>query len=173
MIRFSTEILKFDQQGEKTGWTYIKVSAKISQQLKPGNKRSFRVKGKLDDHPIKSAALIPMGEGDFIIPLNAAIRKAIRKQKGAILVVQIEVDDSPLKNSSDLLECLNDEPKAREYFNKLPGSHRNYYTNWIESAKTDGTKAKRIAQAVTAFTMGMNYGEMMRAIKAEKDMLGG
>jgi hypothetical protein len=172
MVHFSTEILKFDKQGEKTGWTYIKVSAKIAQQLKPGNKKSFRVKGKLDEYSIKTTALIPMGEGEFIIPLKAAIRKAIKKRKGDVLAVQIEVDDSPLSVSPDLLECLNDEPKAREYFYKLPGSHRNYYTNWIESAKTDITKAKRIAQAVSAFTKGMNYGEMMRAIKAEKDKLG-
>ena len=172
MVHFSTEILKFDKQGEKTGWSYIKVSAEIAQQLKPENKRYFRVKGKLDEYSIKMTALIPMGEGEFIIPLKAAIRKAIKKQKGAILAVQIEVDNSLLSSSPDLLECLNDEPKAREYFNKLPGSHRNYYTNWIESAKTDSTKAKRIAQAVSAFTKGMNYGEMIRAMKAERDKFG-
>jgi hypothetical protein len=169
MVHFYAVILKFGKQGEKTGWTYITISSETAQQLKPGNKKTFRVKGKLDSYPFKSTALMPMGDGTFIMPLKAAIRKAIKKQKGAVLEVQLEVDDSQLLPSAELLECLKDEPKAQEYFNQLPMSHRNYYTNWIESAKTDTTKAKRIAQAVTAFSKGMNYGEMIRAIKAEKD----
>ncbi len=83
MIKFSTTILKFDKQGEKTGWTYIIIPAKIVQQLKPKNKKSFRVKGKLDDFEINKVALMPMGEGDFIMAINAAMRKGIGKRKGA------------------------------------------------------------------------------------------
>ena len=48
MVSYSTTILKFDEQGEKTGWTYIVIPSAIAQKLKPGNKKSFRVKGKLD-----------------------------------------------------------------------------------------------------------------------------
>ncbi len=172
MIVFKTTILKFGKQGEKTGWTYIVVTQKIAQQLKPDFKKSFRVKGKLDELEIKAVALIPMGEGEFIMPLKAEIRKQLKKQKGAELLVQLEVDDTALLPSADLLACLQDEPTALAYFTKLPKSHQNYYTNWIESAKTEPTKAKRIAQAITAFSRGMNYGEMMRAIKAEKEQLG-
>ena len=54
MVKFSTTILKFDKQGEKTGWTYITIPAKIAQQLNPGNKKSFRVKGRLDDFEIEN-----------------------------------------------------------------------------------------------------------------------
>src|ERR1700760_1419733 len=76
MVKFKTKILQFkERMGEKTGWSYIKVPAKIAQQLKPDNKKSFRVKGKLDDHPIGGMALIPMGGGGFILALKAAIRK--------------------------------------------------------------------------------------------------
>ena len=50
MIKFSAILLKFQEQGEKTGWTYIEVPARIAQQLKLGNKKSFRVKGYLDDY---------------------------------------------------------------------------------------------------------------------------
>ena len=50
MIKFSAILLKFQEQGEKTGWTYIEVPAEIAQQLKPNNKKSFRVKGYFDDY---------------------------------------------------------------------------------------------------------------------------
>jgi hypothetical protein len=75
MISFTTTILKFGQQGEKTGWTYILIPAELAGQLKPGHKKSFRVKGRLDQYPIKGVALLPMGEGDFIMALNAAHAK--------------------------------------------------------------------------------------------------
>ncbi|HYJ64643.1 MAG TPA: DUF1905 domain-containing protein [Parafilimonas sp.] len=85
MVKFTTTILKFNEQGEKTGWTYIEIPADIAQQIKPNNKKSFRVKGKLDNYAIKSIALLPMGNGNFIMPLNAAMRKATGKRKGAML----------------------------------------------------------------------------------------
>jgi len=169
MVKFKTTILKFGEKGEKTGWTYIEVSSEIAQKLMPGNKKSFRVKGKLDTHPIKQVALIPMGEGDFVLPLNGAMRKAIGKGKGHELTVQLVVDESPILLSSDLVQCLDDEPRALNFFNKLPKSHQNYYSKWIESAKTEPTKTKRIAQTIKAMSMNLSFSEMMRALKKEKE----
>ena len=154
--------------GEKTGWTYIEVPAEYAQKLKPGNKQSFRVRGRLDEFAINSVALMPMGEGDFIMPLNAAIRKGIGKRKGAKLSVKIELDDAPIKLSGDLLDCLADEPKALEFFNTLTPGHQKYFSNWIESAKTEPTKAKRIAMSVNAMARGLHYGLMIREQKANK-----
>jgi len=171
MIKFTTTILRFAEQGEKTGWTYITIPADIAQQLKPGNKQSFRVKGKLDAHKIKAVALMPMGGGDFIMPINAAMRKAIGKKKGAMLAVQLEVDDEPLAINKDFLDCLNDEPPAIKYFYSLPKSHQNYISKWIENAKTEPTKTKRIAIAISALSRGMGFVEMLREQKAKKDAL--
>lgn len=168
MIKFTTTILKFDAQGEKTGWTYIVIPADLAQQLKPGNKKSFRVKGKLDNHTIKQAALIPMGEGDFIFPLNADVRKAIGKRKGAQLAVQLVLDESAFLFSKEMMECLEDEPKALENFKKLSGSEQKYFSKWIDSAKTPDTKTKRILQMLNAMLKGYRYGEMIRALKASK-----
>jgi len=172
MVRYTTTILQFAAQGEKTGWTYIEIPVDIAEKLKPGNKKSFRVKGKLDDYPINKTALLPMGGGRFIMPLNAVIRKGIDKRKGAMLKVQLEEDPAPLKILKALLDCLKDEPEAFARFNKMPKSHQHYYSKWIESAKTEPTKAKRIAMTVNAMIKGMDYGEMMRAARKDKDELG-
>lgn len=162
MLQFNSILKQFEDQGEKTGWTYIEIPAAIAQQLKPGNKKSFRVKGKLDSYVIKSVALMPMGGGDFIMAVNATMRKGIGKRKGDKLKVQLEADDKLPPLSQDLLECLQDEPAANEYFNSLPYSHRLYFSRWIESAKTAPTKAKRIAKAVTALAKQNGFGEMIR-----------
>ncbi|HEX8333952.1 MAG TPA: YdeI/OmpD-associated family protein [Segetibacter sp.] len=171
MIEFSAIIKKFASQGEKTGWTYIDVPAKFAQQLMPDNKRSFRVKGFLDEHEISGIALVPMGGGDFIMALNATLRKQIKKNKGAILKVKLEVDHKEIKPPAELIECLKDEPKAFENYNKLPKSHQHYYTRWIESAKTDATKARRIAVSVTVLARGLSFGEAMRSIKGDREAL--
>lgn len=171
MLRFSATILKFGEQGEKTGWTYILISQKLATILKENNKKSFRVKGKLDEYVINGIALLPIGNGDFIMPLNAVIRKGIKKGKGANLNICIEVDDSPILPSQELLECLKDEPNALTNFYKFPKSYQNYYTKWIDSAKTDATKAKRIAHVVNALNGNLNFVEMMHALKDNKDKL--
>ncbi len=164
MVKFKTKILQFkERMGEKTGWSYLKIPAKLAQQLKPDNKRSFRVKGKLDEHPISGMALIPMGEGDFILALKAAIRKAIRKQAGDTLEVQLEVDKKEIVPPKELLECLADEPEAQKVFKALPKSHQNWYGNWVKQAKTEGTRTRRIAHIVDAMLKHMSFGEMIRA----------
>jgi len=173
MQQFITTILQFGEQGEKTGWSYIKVPVAVAQKLKPGNKKSFRVKGKVDDHPFQKKALLPMGEGDFIMPLDATVRKAIRKIKGDKVKVVLEVDNAVIKPPADLLECLADEPRALEFFKGMAKSHQNYFGNWISSAKTDATRAKRIAQAVNAMAKSKNFGEMIRSLKQNKEDLMG
>src|SRR5215207_5319541 len=115
MISFIASIAKFSKQGEKTGWTYIVVPDKVAKKLNPGVKRSYRVKGKLDDHKIEKTALIPMGAGDFILPVNAAIRKATGKRFGATIKLQLELDESPILPPAELLECLQDEPEALKH----------------------------------------------------------
>lgn len=167
MLQFNTILKQFDEQGEKTGWTYVEIPAKIAQQLKPNNKKSFRVKGKLDNYDIKGVALMPMGEGDFIMAVNATMRKGIGKRKGDKLKVQLEADNKQPPLSKDLLECLSDEPVAHEFFNSLLYSHRLYFSRWIESAKTSQTKAKRIAMAVTALAKKFGFPEMLRSNKRE------
>jgi len=166
MIDFNTIILQFAEQGEKTGWTYIEIPADIAQEMKPGNKKSFRVKGKLDNLEVRGMALMPMGEGNFIMALKKEICKALHKSRGAMLKVQLEPDDDfKFPIPADLLECFEFEPEAEVFFNSLAESHRGYFTKWIDSAKTDATRANRIAATINAMVRRMDYGMMLRELK--------
>lgn len=167
MIQFTTTIRKFDRQGEKTGWTYIEIPAELAQKMKPGNKKSFRVKGKLDTFTISGVSLLPMGSGNFVMALNADMRKGIGKRHGAMLNVRLEEDKKDFEFNKDFIECLEDEPAARQFFQSLPGSHQRYFSKWIDSAKTDDTKAKRIALSVNALAKKWGYGEMIRASRGK------
>jgi Domain of unknown function (DUF1905)/Bacteriocin-protection, YdeI or OmpD-Associated len=168
MIRFSTAILKFAKKGEKTGWSYIEISEKQANHLKPDSKVSFRVKGKLDSLTIKQKSLIPMGGGRFILPINGTMRKAIGKQAGDKIVVAMELDETKYILSPDLMGCLKEEPASLTFFQSLPGAHQKYFSTWIESAKTPETKAKRIAMAMNGLAKQQGYGEMIRENKSFK-----
>lgn len=168
MITFKATIARFAQQGEKTGWMYITIPEVTALKLKPGNKKSFRVKGFLDEHPIEGVSLLPMGEGDFIMAINQSMRKGTGKRKGDVLRVRLEVDEKPLTVCPELLESLQDEPKALAFFNGLAKGRQRYFSNWITSAKTDTTRVKRIAQAVNALSRSQDFGAMIRALKEEK-----
>jgi hypothetical protein len=168
MIAYNTVILQFAEQGEKTGWSYIEIPADLAQQLKPGNKKSFRVKGMLDGYAIQGMALMPMGEGNFIMALKAEVRKGIHKNAGAMLQVKLEVDNEyKVEVPDDLKECFEFEPGALEFFNSLPKSHRDYFIKWIESAKTGETRAKRIVNTVNAMLRKWTYNIMIREMRKE------
>ena len=70
--------------------------------------------------------------------------------------------------NEEFLECLADEPAALEFFNTLAQGHRRYFSNWIDTAKTNETKTKRIALAITKLKKKMGYGEMIRWNKGKK-----
>lgn len=164
MVKFTTTIRRFNQKGDKTGWTYIEIEAAIAQLIFPGNKKSFRVKGKLDHHSIKGVALFPLGNGGFGLALNAAMRKTIGKRMGAMLEVSLAVDKAAYKFNEEFMECLKEEKDALEFFRSLPASHQKYFNNWIDAAKTDATRTKRIASSINALERKHHFGEMIRAL---------
>ena len=169
-ISFSTTIRKYGKQGEKTGWTFIEIPEKLAHLLQPETKQSFRVKGTLDEHPINGVALIPIGGGVYIMALNADLRRAIKKPVGAMLKVQIALDEKSYQINTTFLQCLADEPAALIFFKLLPLAHQNYFSKWIETAKTEATKIKRIGQSVSALALKMGFPEMLKQKKSEQNL---
>jgi uncharacterized protein YdeI (YjbR/CyaY-like superfamily) len=173
MIKFTTTIQRFDKKGEKTGWQYIEISAGQVKKLRGTssavNKKSFRVKGTIDSMPIQKTAVLPMGDGNFILPINGLMRKSIGKKHGDKVTLSLEVDERKLLISPDLIACLKADPEAMIFFKSLQPSHQGYYSKWIESAKTAATKTKRIVMAMEGFSKKLGFGEMMRANKGRLD----
>lgn len=167
MHHFKAIIEKFKKQGEKTGWTYINIPHAIAEKINPGVRKSFRIKGSLDQFAFEGYNILPMGEGNFILPLNNNIRKAIRKKQGDVISVSIEYDPTEYSLNADFQECLEIEPAAAVFFKTLTRSHQNYFSKWIESAKTSNTRQQRIAEAINALIQNQGFPEMLRARKKD------
>jgi uncharacterized protein YdeI (YjbR/CyaY-like superfamily) len=54
--------------------------------------------------------------------------------------------------------ALEKQPAARSYFEGLAPSHRRRYVGWIESAKREETKARRLQEAIRLLTAGRPLG---------------
>lgn len=168
VIVFTAILQKFAQNGEKTGWTYIPIPQPLAQQLKPGNKKSFRVKGIIDNYTMEGVSLLPMGDGSFIIPINSAMRKAIAKGHGSMVAVTLLEDEKKYQLNKDLVACLADDPEAKSFFEAMPPSHQNYYSKWIDDAKTEATKIKRLSQTLFGMANKMNYSQTIRHFQSKE-----
>ncbi|WP_432711978.1 YdeI/OmpD-associated family protein [Pedobacter sp.] len=166
MVTFNASLERFERMGEKTGWTYITVPQAIAQVLKPGCKKSYRVKGKFDHIDISGMAMIPMGEGAFIIAVKAALRKQLQKEEGAVIKVELEEDlHFTVEMPEEMEMCLLEERHLMDRFLAMPLSHQHYFINWYTSAKTEKTKVKRLIMMVNAMESQLDFGAMIRASK--------
>ena len=53
-----------------------------------GTRRPVKVGGRLDGHPFE-ATLLPMGDGDHMLPIKAALRTAVAKDDGDQVTVHL------------------------------------------------------------------------------------
>jgi hypothetical protein len=159
VIKFNTKILK---QPDKSAWSYIIVSRRQVDKLDPPRRTAFRVKGFLDKFPIEFRSLLPVGDGRFILPINAFMRKGTGKKAGDRIAVTLELDISQMKPSAEFIACLKDAPEAYANYKKMNGSQKNFYNGWIYSAKTEETKSKRIAAAIKGLAEGKVFGLMLK-----------
>ncbi|PST83828.1 hypothetical protein C7T94_11925 [Pedobacter yulinensis] len=170
MITVSAEIEKFGTEAaEKAGWRYILVPAALAGILRPGHRQSYRVKGLIDRVPVEGMSLVPVGGGDFILALNGPLRRQLGKKEGDVVTAVLQEDkDFKIEMPEDLEMCLLDEPGTLEKFMAQPKSHRNYFINWINQAKTLPTREKRLVMTVNAMLRGLDFGGMIRAEQASR-----
>lgn len=153
---------RYGKNGEKSSWTYIVITKAQADKLKPDSRKGFRVKGSFDDYRFEKVALLPVGGGDFIIPIKSAIRKTLGKEAGASIKVVLELDERELTLSRDLMSSLKEDPAALAQFKMIPKSHQHYFSNWVESAKTIETKTRRILMTIDALARKYDFGKMIR-----------
>lgn len=137
----------------KGGWTFARIP-RITQD----SRRPFgyvMVKGTIDGYEIKKFNLMPMSDGQHFMPVKADIRKAIQKEVGDVVHIILYHDTDPLEIPGEMMICLQDEPKALKFFNKLTDSEKKYYIQWVYSAKKEETKISRMAKAINRMSKGL------------------
>ncbi len=81
--------------------------------------------------------------------LDAWLKKAARlNEQGVKAPRSVRPPKPPVKVPSDLRKALTKNARARAAFEGFSPSHRREYVEWIEDARRDETRAKRLATAI-------------------------
>lgn len=101
----------------KGGWTFVRIP-EITKD-KRAHFGMVKVRGTIDDYEIRKYHVMPMGNGGMFLPVNAAIRKNIKKQEGDQVRIILFLDNEPLEVPEEMLLCLQEEPEALAFFKSL------------------------------------------------------
>lgn len=137
--------VKVQKYPGKGGWTYVILEYNPSEK---GNSLWLKVKGTVNGAEKEQYKLASMKNGLYMLPLKAEIRKKYNIKEGDMVDVCLYLDNSDLLVPEEILECLEEFPKALEFFNKMTESNKKYYIEWVTEAKNIDTKVNRINKMI-------------------------
>lgn len=139
--RFSTTV----ELGGRTA-TGFEVPPEVVDALGAGKRPAVTV--TVGGHTYRSTVAV-MG-GRYMLPLSAENRTAAGLSAGDAADVELELDTVPrvAEVPADLAAALDAEPAARAAFDALSYSNQRRHTLSVEGAKTEATRARRVAKVV-------------------------
>ena len=146
-MRFRTTI---EQTGRTT--TGIPVPESVVEALGMGKRPAVVV--TVNGHTYRSS--IASMDGAPMISLSAENRERAGVAGGDEVDVDVELDTSPreVQVPADLAAALDAAPDARSTFDRLSYSNKSWHVLQVEGARTDETRARRIARSVEALRAG-------------------
>ena len=148
MKKFKTKLITYDISG---AWTFLTLPFSVEKEY--GTKAQVKVKGTIDGVSYKST-LLPLGDGKHNLVVKKEIRKKIGKEAGNTVSVTLEKDMTKrvVIVPQDFRNALRS--KAAEFFDGLAPSYKKAYVDWIESAKKEETRQRRITKSVEKLSKG-------------------
>jgi Bacteriocin-protection, YdeI or OmpD-Associated/Domain of unknown function (DUF1905) len=94
--------------------------------------------------------------GEFLLGLNRAVREAAGVEAGDQVQVTLELDTAPreVEVPRALADALAADPAAKAAFEGMAFTHRKEYARWVDEAKKDETRDRRVQQALEMIKAG-------------------
>jgi hypothetical protein len=98
--------------------------------------------------------------GEFLVGLSKAVREAAGVERDSQVDVALALDTGPreVEVPPALAAALEGDPDARAKFDALAFTHRKEYARWIDEAKRDETRDRRVAKALEMLREGKTRG---------------
>ncbi len=146
-MKFHTKIL----QGSKTA-TGIEFPPKIVEALGAGKRPPVRV--TINGYTYRSTVAVM--DGKYMLGVSAEVRAAAGVAGGDEVDVEVELDTAPrdVTVPPELRKALAANPKAKAFFEQLSYSKKRLYTVPIEKGKTEETRQRNLAKAMSELSKG-------------------
>ncbi|HSF53510.1 MAG TPA: DUF1905 domain-containing protein [Algoriphagus sp.] len=135
----------------KGGWTFIRIPKTILPSGKAFG--MSKISGKIDDFEFEGKNLMPMGNGVLFLPVSKAIRNAIGKEEGEMVILKLFREGIPNSIPDELIACLEDDPGKLQLFNQLGKTDQKQWIEYIYSADSDDVKANRIVKLLNSLKL--------------------
>jgi hypothetical protein len=111
--------------------------------------------------------LLPAGGGRYRMQFNAELRKASQADVGDLVSVELSPDrqSREIPVPADLSAALRQHATARKAFENAPPGYRRQILKWMDSAKSDSARARRIEVVMDRMLERAMLGPERRAAK--------
>jgi len=94
--------------------------------------------------------------GEYLLGLSKANREAASVQAGDTITLELELDAAPreVTTPAALAQALAADPGAQQAFDGLAFTHRKEFARWVEEAKRDETRDRRVGKTIEMLHAG-------------------
>ena len=153
-IRFSATLFRPAATAKAVSWTFLTLPKEASAKLPARGMVS--VEGTLNGSPFQ-ATLDPDGQGGHWLKVDRKMREAAGAEAGDVVTLEIApvAEEPEPRVPAGLRKALAAaHPKARAVWSDITPIARRDWIQWIESAKREETRLKRIASACDMLAKG-------------------
>jgi hypothetical protein len=131
---------------------FVRVPAETIVALDAGQRPPVLV--TIGGHTYRSTPAVYGGR--HYLPLHHEVRVATGVTEGMTVSVTVELDPQPreVEPPADLRAALREAPPAEAVFASLSFTQRREYVEWVESAKHEETRRRRVERAVELLLAG-------------------
>ena len=121
-----------------------------------GKKGQVKIKALFDNKVEYRGSLTKMKSDCHILGLTQEIRKQLEKTFGDEIVVSLIEDQEEriVEIANDIAVVFNENPDAKNLFDKMSYTHRKEYIRWIEEAKKPETRETRKIRMIEMILSG-------------------
>jgi hypothetical protein len=148
--RFSAQLIG---RGPNGAWTFLAVPFDVAAAF--GSRARVAVRGTINGAPFRNS-LLPNGDGTHSMPVNKDLQALAGARAGDTVAVVMDVDREPrtVTVPADLCAALEKAGSLAERFASLSVSHKREFLDWIESAKKEETRSRRIDKTLEMLAAG-------------------
>jgi hypothetical protein len=139
---------KLESRGPGGGWTSLTVPFKVEEVF--GTRARVAVKSTINGVPFRTS-IMPESDGTHSMMVNKTMQQAANVKPGDTVTVLMELDSKPRVVSipADLKKAFVNTKSAAAAFKELSYSRQKEFVDWVDSAKKEETRRRRVEQTIS------------------------